>query len=513
MPETKSKKSDLVIVYHRQPYEEEVKNGKTVFKENKSPNGIVPTLKGFCGQAENGRWVAWKQVTQREKAKFNRTVKIEDEHGEYEVIRLPLTQEQVKSFYHVTSKVAFWPILHTFPWLFSTEEADWEGFKEVNKLFAEAACEQVSDDGLIWIHDYNLWMVPHYIREIKPDVKIAFFHHTPFPSADVFNVLPWREEIVDSLLQADLLGFHIPRYAENFCGVARALRGVDLGDRQKVKPPLVSEGMALSEPTVTPSIHYKGRTIMVDAWPIGTNPELIKEYLSRYDAGERVAQIRNEIGDQHFIISVGRVDYTKGAKQQLQAFRRLLSRRPELRGKVKLMLVCAAAAKNMTIYKNEQREIERLTGAINGEFGTLGWTPIMVTMHAIPFEQLVPYFRVADTCWITPIRDGLNLVAKEFIAAQAGGPGALVLSEFAGVAVELPQAILTNPYSADSMDEAIDKAIDMPREERLERSAALLKTVETWDIEYWSNHVLDVFNKLKKSKLKVVEKGGATEAA
>lgn len=502
MSDPKPQKSDLVILYHRQPYEEEVKDGKTVFKENKSPNGIVPTLKGFCARAEQGCWVAWKEVAPKQQAKFNRRVTIDDAYGSYDVIRLPLTAEQVKSFYHVTSKVAFWPILHTFPWLFNSEDADWDGFKEVNRLFAEAACEQVSDDGLIWIHDYNLWMAPHYIRKLKPNVKIAFFHHTPFPSADVFNIVPWREEIVDSLLQTDVIGFHIPRYAENFCGVARALRGVTLGEAQDVQAPMVSSGMALSEPTVTPYVEHGDRRIMIDAWPIGTNPSLIRDYLSRFDAGERAAEIRNEIGDQHFIISVGRVDYTKGAKEQLEAFDRLLSRRPELIGKVKFMMVCAAAAKGMTIYKNAQREIERLVGSINGKYGTLGWTPIMLTMRPIPFEQLVPYFRVANTCWITPIRDGLNLVAKEYIAAQQGGPGALVLSEFAGVAVELPQAILTNPYSNTSMDQAIDQAIDMSREERIERSEALLKTVETWDIEFWSRHVMEVFDNLGASKKK-----------
>ena len=177
------------------------------------------------------------------------------------------------------------------------------------------------------------------------------------------------------------------------------------------------------------------------------------------------------------------------------------------------MLVCAAAAKNMTIYQKAQKEIERLVGAINGEYGTLGWTPIMLSMRPIPFAELVPYFRVADTCWITPIRDGLNLVAKEYIAAKQGGPGALVLSEFAGVAVEMPDAILTNPYSAQSMDEAIDRAVDMSKEERLERSQSLLNTVEKWDINFWSDHVLKLFNQLKKSKLRALKGGKADEAA
>ncbi|ADM10719.1 alpha,alpha-trehalose-phosphate synthase [Parvularcula bermudensis HTCC2503] len=509
---TKSK-SDLVILYHRQPYEEVVENGQTTFKENKSPNGIVPTLKGFCASADKGTWVAWKQVAPKQQSKFQRRVTIEDDYGDYDVVRLPLSADQVKSFYHVTSKEAFWPVLHSFPWLFSSENSNWDTFREVNRLFAEAACEEVSDDGLIWIHDYNLWLAPYYIRKIKPDTKIAFFHHTPFPSADIFNVLPWREEIVDSLLCTDLLGFHIPRYAENFCGVARALRGVDLADRLDVFPPLVSSGMALSEPTVTPYIEHKGRRIVIDSRPIGTNPPLIQDYLSRFDAGERVAEIRSEIGDLHLIISVGRVDYTKGAKETLEAFDRLLSRRPELTGKVKLMMVCAAAAQGMTIYRTAQREIERLVGSINGKYGTLGWTPIMLTMRPIPFEELVSYFRVADTCWITPVRDGLNLVAKEYIAAKEGSSGALVLSEFAGVAVELPQAILTNPYSANDMDAAIDCAIDMSVEERKERMKALYETVTTWDIRFWAQHVTGLFDELRGKKSTKATTGAAEDAA
>ena len=502
---SKSKKSDLVILYHRQPYEEVVENGKTTFKENSSPNGIVPTLKGFFSTAERGCWIAWKQVAANKQAKFQQRVTIDDDYGEYDVIRLPLTAEQVRSFYHVTSKEALWPILHSFPWLYSHENADWDTFREVNRLFAEAACEQVSDDGLIWVHDYNLWLAPYFIRKIKPNVKIAFFHHTPFPAADIFNILPWRDDIVDSLLSADVVGFHIPRYAENFCGVARSLRGVELGEREPVGGAMSYAGMALSEPTSTPHIVHNGRKIIVDAWPIGTNPKVIKQYLSNFESGERVAQIKSEVEDQHFILSVGRVDYTKGAKELLECFDRVPEKRSDLHGKVKLMLVCAAAAKGMTTYKAAQREIERLVGSINGRYGNLRWTPIMLTMHPIKFDELVCYFRAADTCWITPIRDGLNLVAKEYIAAQEGRSGTLVLSEFAGVAVELPQAILTNPYSPHSMDDAIQRAIDMPEEEKKERLSALLETVKTWDIDYWAKHVTDLFDRIKGKKVSQLE--------
>ncbi|MCA8885393.1 MAG: trehalose-6-phosphate synthase, partial [Hyphomonadaceae bacterium] len=185
------KKSSFVIVYHRQPYEEAVEQGRTVFRENKSPNGIVPALKGFFSSATDAVWVAWKQAPADGKVNFERTVRIKDSYGEYDVVRLPLTAEQVKAFYHVTSKEALWPILHSFPGLFNYGPADWENFREVNRLFAEAACEQAADDALIWVHDYNLWLVPLFVRQIKPHARIAFFHHTPFPAPDVFNVLPW----------------------------------------------------------------------------------------------------------------------------------------------------------------------------------------------------------------------------------------------------------------------------------------------------------------------------------
>ncbi|MEO0412978.1 MAG: glucosylglycerol-phosphate synthase [Pseudomonadota bacterium] len=490
-------KSSLVIVYHRQPYEEVEVDGDIVFRENKSPNGVVPALKGFFGSVDKGCWIAWKQSKEEGIADFQQRIEIDDSFGQYEVFRIPMTEHQVKSFYHVTSKEALWPILHSFPWMFNYGAVDWETFRQVNKQFADAAIEQAADDAIIWVHDYNLWLVPSYIRQKKPNARIAFFHHTPFPSADIFNILPWREEIVDSLLCCDLLGFHIPRYAENFAGVARSLRGVTLGDRVVVGPPFVDKGAALSEPTVIQSIEHEGRTIEIDAWPIGTNPAVINEHLSTFDAGQKVFEIRNEIGDQKLLVSVGRVDYVKGSKQLLEGFDRLLKRRPDLKNKIKLFLICVAPAMNTDAYRMAQEEVEQLVGAINGKHGNLTWTPIMLSTRPVPFNELVCYYRAADVCWTPPLRDGLNLVAKEFIAAQNGEPGALVLSEFAGAAAELPDAIMTNPYSHDDMDRAIDDALDMPLEERRKRMDALRRNVENWDVHFWADHVMARFEALR----------------
>ena len=301
------KKSSLVIVYHRQPYEEVKVKGKTTFKENKSPNGIVPALKGFFGAVDKGCWVAWKQITAKEQASFERHITINDSFGEYDVVRLGLTAEQVKSFYHVTSKEALWPTLHSFPWLYNYDAVDWETFREVNRLFAEAACEEAADDAIIWVHDYNLWLVPAFIRKIKPNVKIAFFHHTPFPAADVFNILPWREEILDSLLDSDIVGFHIPRYSENFAGVARSLRGAEITERKAVEPIFTSSGLPLSEPSVVTTLKHNGREVFVDTWPIGTNASVISEHLDSFDSGTRLAEIKAEVRDMKFMFSVGRL--------------------------------------------------------------------------------------------------------------------------------------------------------------------------------------------------------------
>lgn len=491
-------KSSLVIVYHRQPYEEVVENGKTLFRENKSPNGIVPTLKSFFGRIGPGKgaWVAWKQTPAKTQAKFERLVHIEDDHGGYIVSRLPLTPEQVKSFYHVTSKEALWPVLHSFPSLFRYDNVDWSIFQDVNRRFAEAAAEQAEDDALIWIHDYNLWLVPHYLRKMKPNARIAFFHHTPFPAPDVFNILPWREEILDSLLQCDLVGFHIPRYSKNFADVARVLRDVEVESTARVEHGMSPVGLALSEPEVPTQIRLQDRTVGLDAYPVGTNPDYIAQLLESEENVTLRRQIAEELQGQRLIISVGRTDYTKGMRESILAFERLLTRRPEMRGKVKMVVTSVKAAANMAVYRETQRDVEALVGRVNGHFSTLSWTPILLFTQAVPFERLIAYYRKADVCLTTPLRDGLNLVAKEFIASKQGNPeipGVLLLSEFAGCAVEFPQAVMTNPHSTRSLDLALDRALDMPREEAIQRMRAMNNTVRLYDVSHWAEHAFERF--------------------
>ena len=489
--------SDLVIVYHRQPYEEAVEDGKTVFRENKSPNGIVPTLKSFFGYVDKGAWIAWKEAEDPANPEFERTIEISDSFGDYTVSRLPLTAQQVSSFYHVTSKEAFWPILHSFKEKYNYDPVDWPTFREVNWAFAEAAAAEANPGAVVWIHDYNLWLVPGYLRQLRPDVRISFFHHTPFPAPDIFNVLPWRKEIVGSLLSCDVVGFHIPRYSSNFVQVARSLFEVDVTKREHVPDELISDGTALVERSVPTEISHNGRKLLVSACPVGVDVDYIGEQAERRETDKKVERIRREIGDTKLIVSVSRTDYTKGGIEQLETYERLLERRPELRGKVRLMHVSVSANRAMTAYGEIQGEIEQIAGRINGRFGSLEWQPLALISTAIPFKHLTAYYRAADIAWITPLADGMNIVAKEFVAARTDEDGVLVLSEFAGAAVEMAAAVVTNPFSHKSMDSAIDQALAMSETEKRQRMQALRKTIRKYDIKAWADEQRRLFEASK----------------
>ncbi len=485
-------KSDLVIVYHRQPFEEVEVDGEIRFIDNKSPNGIVPTLKSFFRRFERGSWVAWKQAEDTSNPGFDRVVEIEDSAGSHTVSRLPLTEEQVTSFYHVTSKEAFWPILHGFKERYNYDPVDWPTFRQVNWSFAEAAAAEAAPGALVWIHGYNLWLVPGYLRQLRPDVRISFFHHTPFPGADMFNVLPWRGEIVDSLLACDAVGFHIPRYSANFVSVARSLRDVGTVARARVDEDLVVEGSALGEQTQPLHLDYDGRRVHVCTAPVGVDAEYITGLAASDETAAEAARLREEMGDMRLILSVGRTDYTKGGVEQLEAFERLLERRRDLRGKVRLLHVSVSANRNMSVYEEVQGQIEQIAGRINGRYGALDWQPVALVSRAIPFEQLVAHYRVADVAWITPLADGMNLVCKEFVSSRSDGDGVLVLSEFAGAAIEMGAAVLTNPFSHRSMDLAIEQALEMEEPERRARMAELRKAVARRDLQAWAEAQLGV---------------------
>lgn len=485
--------SELVVVYHRQPFEEEIVDGKPVMRSHRSPNGIVPTLRGFFQYFDRGTWVAWREVPEADAGKVASRVPVTFAGETYDVAQLGLTSAQVTSFYKVTSKAALWPILHSFTDKFDYDAADWATFREVNRHFANATCEVAHEGAVVWVHDYNLWLVPKMLREQRPDLRIAFFHHTPFPSSDIFGVLPWRTEITESLLACDHVGFHIPRYAENFASVARAFGGAQTSRRHPVDQRLRPDGWALQETFCIEELAWRDRKIQVDVIPLGVNVDKILEAVQSDEVKARADDIRQQIRVDTMLFSVSRVDYTKGTVEMLDAYQRLLERRPDLIGNIKLYLVCVAPAKGMRIYDEIQSEIERRVGNINGRVSMLGWVPVVLFERPLEFTELMSWYMAADICWLTPLRDGLNLVAKEFVAAKQGQSGRLVLSEFTGAAVEMGSAILTHPYSARSMDAAIDLALGMDETEARERMQRLWETTREHDLGWWTREVLKRF--------------------
>ncbi|TGD74168.1 glucosylglycerol-phosphate synthase [Mangrovimicrobium sediminis] len=488
-----SGKSDLVIVYHRLPYEEFMQDGKLVRRRPQSPNGIIPTLLSFFADGRSGSWVAWSQY-ENDDGTFEVHTEVDTEnYPNLVAARVSLSAEDVDIFYKKFSKEAFWPTLHTFWERASFEEDHWEVFLKVNQLFAERTAAEAAPGATVWIHDYNLWMVPAYLRELRPDLTIAFFHHTYFPSADVFNVVPWRREIVGSLLQCDYIGFHIPRQAENFVDVARGVMPVEVVERVNCAPRFLTFGCAVGLDEMTTRIRVNDRYIGLGAHPVGLDLNRVEKVLADPATQERLEVLREELSGVRLILSVERLDFTKGILEKLEAYERLLDEHPELSEKITLMIVCVPAASGMTIYDELQSQIEQTVGRINGRFARVGWTPVQFFFRSLPFEELVCYYTMSDVMWITPLRDGLNLVAKEYVATQGmtDGSGVLVLSEFTGAAAELRGAVLTNPHDPRELANTCYFALSMNRTEARNRLAEAFDVVRHYDIDYWAKNFLD----------------------
>ena len=498
-----SGKSDLVIVYHRLPYEEVVENGELIRRRPKSPNGIIPTLLSFFADGKAGSWVAWS-IDDPSLGPFQTHTEVDtSRYAKLVAARVPLSQDDVEIFYKRFSKEAFWPTLHTF-WERATFRDDhWQVFLKVNKMFAERTAEEAAENAVVWIHDYNLWMVPAYLRELRPDLTISFFHHTYFPSADVFNVLPWRREIIGSLLQCDHIGFHIPRQAENFVDVARGVTPLDVTEKINCAPRFLTYGCAVGLDEMSVEITVNDRTIGLGAHPVGLDLNRVKNALADENIMQLARNVRQDLGDVRLILSVERLDFTKGIIEKLEAFARMLDDHPELKTKVTLMMVCVPAAQGMTIYEELLSQIEQTVGRINGQFSELGWTPVQFFFRALPFEELVAYYTVADVMWITPLRDGLNLVAKEYVATQGltDGSGVLVLSEFAGAAAELRGAVLANPHHPQELADTCHYALTMSKSEAKNRLSEAFEIVSRYDIRYWGQAFIDAVELRRLSRM------------
>ncbi|WP_409268626.1 glucosylglycerol-phosphate synthase [Massilia sp. BHUDP2] len=485
--------AELVMVYHRLPYDELVVDGVTLQRRPKSPNGIMPTLLNFFAGGRKGSWVAWSQQESRTPEGFDTHVAVDPQrYPQLKAARIALTGEDIELFYKKFSKEAFWPIIFSFPDKAEFHQAHWERFLEVNRLFAEQTAREAAHGATAWIHDYNLWMVPAFLRPLRPDLTIAFFHHTAFPSSDVFNILPWRRDIIGSLLQCDYVGFHIPRYVENFVDAVRSFAPVEVAGSVPCAPRFLTYGCALGVDRMMTAIEVGGRRVALGAHPVGTDVKLIRRLADSSEVQRQLAELDGLLEGRTGIVSIERLDYVKGSLEKLQAFERMLERHPELLGKVTLLNIVTPAASGMEIYDSLREELDRTVGRINGRFSTLDWVPVRYFYRSLPFEDVVAHYAACGIAWITPLRDGLNLVAKEYVATRhaVGRPGVLILSEFAGAAVELHGALLVNPYDANAMSETLYQALSMGADEVAYRAARLAMIVEEHDVTRWGEGFL-----------------------
>ena len=376
-----------------------------------------------------------------------------------------LSEAEIENYYEGYSNSTIWPLCHYFYAYTLYKSRFWEAYREVNRRFCEEICRVVEPGDRVWVQDYHLMLLPGMLREAMPDLCIGYFHHIPFPSYELFRILPERARLLRGLLGADFIAFHTPDYMRHFVSAAQHILNVEF---------------RLDE------AQLGSRTARVDALPMGINYDLYHKAASKIQVRDAVEKYRRLFGDRKLILSVDRLDYSKGILHRLHGFASFLERHPEYRGKATLSMVIVPSRDHVGSYAELKTRIDEEIGSINGKYSTMDWTPVCYFYHGFSFEELVAMYYVADVALVTPLRDGMNLVAKEYIAVQDGNPGVLILSEMAGAAVELSDALLINPNDMDQIEQAIVKALEMPEQEQLRRLKKMQRIVSAQTVNRWA---------------------------
>jgi trehalose 6-phosphate synthase/phosphatase len=456
--------SRLILVANRLPVSLDLSGGEV--KVLDSAGGLATGMRGLSKQ-ERTSWVGWPGGTpssDEQRAELDRKL------AEHSATPVYLSAQEAERFYEGMSNSVIWPLFHYLVDRMPLFVRDFDEYRAVNERFADCVCEQASEDDLIWIHDYHLLLLPKILRDRLPRARIGFFLHIPFPSSEIFRLLPHREELLRGMLGANLIGFHTYGYARHF---ADALLG-NLG----IEPEL-------------DRVDVEGRNVSIGVFPMGIDVATFERVANSPELPERVAELRRAQGVERLILGVDRLDYTKGIPRKLLAMERLLERSPQYRGKVRLLQVAVPSRENVAEYKSLRADVEGLVGRINGSSGSLHDAPIHYLYQPLSQEQLIASYRAADVMVVTPLRDGMNLVAKEYIAARTDGDGVLVLSELAGAASELGEALTVNPYDVESLALSLERALSMPEAERRERMTALREKVRARPVELWAQSFVD----------------------
>ena len=464
-----------IIISNRLPVQLQISNGSITAVP--SVGGLATGMKSVHSGGDS-LWIGWSGLTDEEIPK-ELEADIDKALAKHGSSKVTLTHDEVEGFYFGFSNRTVWPLFHYFLEYAEFELDSWNTYKSVNQKFADAILEKAEDDDTIWIHDYQLMLVPQMVREKRPNISIGFFLHIPFPSFEIFRTMPWRKEVLEGLLGSDLIGFHIYDYERHFLSSVRRLLGLEVSFND---------------------IYLDNRVIKVDSFPMGIDYNKFKNAAEENAkrSPEKQSELQQRLNthkksdpDNKFLLSIDRLDYSKGIAKRLYAFEYFLNKYPQYKEKVRLIILAVPSRSNVPQYKLLKREIDELVGRINGEFSTVSWTPIWYFYRSMPFENLIDLYTSSDIAWLTPLRDGMNLVAKEYIATRIDQTGVLILSEMAGSANEMNESLLINPNNFEQIADTLHQAITMPVEEQKTRNASLQKRLSRYNVEKWANSFMN----------------------
>lgn len=476
-----------IIVSNRLPLQVSIR--KNSLEVTPSVGGLATGMKSVHAEG-NGIWVGWSGIVEEE-LDDDLSVKVAKEIRKEKCVAVSLTTQDIEEYYEGLSNRALWPLFHYFMEYTEFEQKEWEAYKRVNEKFAEVVLDNLEDGDTVWVHDYQLLLLPELIKEKKPNTTIGFFLHIPFPSYEIFRTFPWRREILTGMLGADLLGFHTYDYERHFLSSIKRILRLEVNFN---------------------NISYHDRTIKVDSFPMGI------DYNKFYEAAldhNRKPKEKSELQkrlEEHtlegkkLILSIDRMDYTKGIPNRIKAFEYFLDKFPEYKEKVRLVMLAVPSRSNVPQYQKLKRETDELVGRINGKFATVSWTPIWYFYRSLPFDDLIDLYISSDVALITPIRDGMNLVAKEYVATRTKGDGVLILSEMAGASQEMNEALLINPSNFENFADSLKEALTMPLKEQQKRMRFLQKRLKRYDVEKWAEEFLKSLEDTDKLKNEITVK-------
>jgi trehalose 6-phosphate synthase len=463
-----SHQADLVIVANRLPVDRVVNpDGSTSWRP--SPGGLVTAIEPVM-RANDGAWIGWAGGNDTDREPF-----VEDGLS---LIPVALTDTEIEEFYEGFSNGTLWPLYHDVVAKPEFHREWWDSYVKVNRRFAEKAAESAAENATVWVHDYQMQLVPSMLREMRPDLRIGFFLHIPFPPAELFQQLPWRRQLLEGLLGADVVGFQRPGAAQNFVRLVR----------QRVGHKTHRDMVYLPD----------GRSVHAGAFPISIDAAGLEELARSEPVQQRAKEIREQLGNpEHLLLGVDRLDYTKGIHARLRGYSELLADEQLSVEDAVFVQVATPSRERVEQYRRLRDDIDRLVGRINGDLGRIGRPAISYLHTSYPREEMAALYQAADIMVVTPLRDGMNLVAKEYVACRYNNDGALVLSEFAGAADELRQAYLINPYDINGMKASIMEAVNAKPKDLTRRMRAMRKTISEHDVKDWASDFLQVLSEAK----------------